>query len=95
MNETWLGQILLDGKWVDYARGTEGQSRLWQAGSPATRRVVDWIHKDQVLVPPAQLVLTVAELRKLAEGMPYRSEARKAELVAWLNTHRPDALADR
>jgi hypothetical protein len=53
MEETWLGQILRDGQWVDYARGTEDAARTWQAGSPTTRRVVDWIDKDRVLVHPS------------------------------------------
>jgi hypothetical protein len=49
--EEYLGQILIDGKWVDYARGTEATSRAWQAGDPANRRVVDWIWKERVIFP--------------------------------------------
>lgn len=49
--EEWLGQILIDGKWLDYARGTEDASRRWQASDPANRRVVDWIRKDKILIP--------------------------------------------
>lgn len=48
--EEWLGQILIDGKWTDYARGHEAESRRWQAGDPAKRRVVHWI-SGEVLVP--------------------------------------------
>lgn len=48
--EEFLGQILMDGKWVDFARGTEEASRQWirsekRAGREA--RVVDWIQKDR------------------------------------------------
>lgn len=50
--ETFLGQILVDGQWVDYARGTEKESRLWQARDPKNRRVVDWIRKTQVIIAP-------------------------------------------
>lgn len=49
--EEFLGQILIDGKWVDYARGTEAASRSWQAGDPTKRRVVDWIYKEQIIIP--------------------------------------------
>jgi hypothetical protein len=35
---------------------------------------------------------TVARLRKLAAGMPYRSESKKAEIIAWLLRHNPAAL---
>lgn len=48
--ETWLGQILVDGKWLDYARGTEKASRSWQALDPTNRRVVDWINKGKILI---------------------------------------------
>lgn len=52
MSDTWLGQIrTIHGKWVDYARGQEAESRKWQAADPENRRVVDWIHKDRILVP--------------------------------------------
>lgn len=49
--ETFLGQILHDGKWLDYARGHEAESRKWQSEDPANRRVVDWIHKERILIP--------------------------------------------
>jgi hypothetical protein len=32
---------------------------------------------------------TAAELRELAVGMPYRSTARREELLAWLREYRP------
>ncbi len=47
--ETFLGQILLDGRWVDYARGHEAESRTWQAGDPTRRRVVDWISREVLI----------------------------------------------
>ena len=50
--EEFLGQILTDGQWVDYARGTETASRRWQADDPKNRRVVDWIDKAKVIVAP-------------------------------------------
>lgn len=50
-NETWLGQIRHGSAWLDYARGTEAQSRLWQQADPTNRQVVDWIDKGKVLVP--------------------------------------------
>jgi hypothetical protein len=34
----------------------------------------------------------VAELRVLADGMPYRHEAKKAEIVAWLVEHQREAM---
>lgn len=50
--ETSLGQIMLDGVWVDYARGTLGHAILWASGEPeGTARVVDWIDKKHVLWP--------------------------------------------
>jgi hypothetical protein len=36
---------------------------------------------------------TTRRLREIADGMPYRHEARKAEVVAWLVRYRPDAVA--
>lgn len=53
MIETWLGQILVDGEWLDYARGTQQAARAWHAEDPANRRVVDWIRKDHILIPQA------------------------------------------
>lgn len=48
--EEFLGQILRDGAWLDYARGTEDAARKWLASEPAgTARVVDWIDKGRVL----------------------------------------------
>ena len=48
--EEYLGQILVDGAWLDYARGTRDASRLWVAGQPAGEaRVVDWIDKKRVI----------------------------------------------
>jgi hypothetical protein len=49
--ETYLGQILIDGEWLDYARGHEQESRRWQQADPTRRRVVDWIRKERVLIP--------------------------------------------
>lgn len=49
--ETFLGQILVDGQWLDYARGHEPQARAWQAEDPESRRVVDWIRKEQIQIP--------------------------------------------
>ena len=48
--EEFLGQILVDGAWLDYARGTEDAARKWVATQPAGEaRVVDWIDKRKVL----------------------------------------------
>lgn len=49
--EAFLGQVLIDGKWLDYARGHEEPSRRWQQADPTRRRVVDWIYKERVIVP--------------------------------------------
>lgn len=49
--ETFLGQILVDGVWLDYSRGVESAARDWQALAPDTRRVVDWIYKERVIFP--------------------------------------------
>jgi hypothetical protein len=51
--EEYLGQILVEGRWLDYARGTEAASRRWQAADPKNRRVVDWIDKRKVIVEAA------------------------------------------
>jgi len=42
-----LGQILIDGKWVDYARDTEDEAIKWASKreAPGTARVVDWISR--------------------------------------------------
>lgn len=49
--ETWLGQIRHQGRWMDYARGDEKSARRWHRQDPANRRVVDWIRKEQILIP--------------------------------------------
>jgi hypothetical protein len=49
--EEYVGQILDDGQWLDYARGTEQASRTWQENDPVNRRVVHWINRH-VLIPP-------------------------------------------
>lgn len=49
--EEFLGQILHEGKWLDYARGTEEASRRWYEEDPENRRVVNWIWKEQVIFP--------------------------------------------
>jgi hypothetical protein len=46
-NDWALGQILTNGVWEDYARGTYWQSRRWAEGNP-NKRVVTYIGKDQV-----------------------------------------------
>lgn len=48
--EEWLGQILIDGQWLDYARGHEEPARRWQAEDPKNRRVVHWISR-KTLIP--------------------------------------------
>lgn len=64
--ETCVGQILHEGQWLDYARGTERESRLWQLRDPENRRVVDWIDKRKVLIPakPAPRAWSYDELHK-------------------------------
>jgi len=48
--ETFLGQILVDGEWLDYARGYELPARNWlKTQKPGTARVVDWIDKKKIL----------------------------------------------
>lgn len=47
--ETFLGQIKINGKWEDYARGTRAKAWNWQQADPANRRVVDWIYKDKII----------------------------------------------
>lgn len=37
---------------------------------------------------------SVKELRALAVDMPYRSEAKKAELLAWLEEYHPERLTE-
>ena len=41
---------------------------------------------------PLAETLTVKALRELAVGMPYRSAAKKRELIAWLRKYRPEAV---
>lgn len=36
----------------------------------------------------------VSELRRLAGGMPYRSESKKRELIDWLVKYRPHSIDD-
>lgn len=52
--ETYLGQIWIDGEWVDYARGTREIAWVWAICGDSTtratrRRVVDWIDKNKVI----------------------------------------------
>lgn len=49
--ETHLGQIKVDGAWMDYARGHREESIRWAKGDPENRRVVDWIRKEQIIWP--------------------------------------------
>lgn len=48
--EGWVGQIFSNGKWMDYARGFEVETRAWQLGDPAHRRIKHWI-TGKVIVP--------------------------------------------
>lgn len=52
--EGWLGQIVMDGRWADYARGYEHESKVWQAEKPDHRRLVHWITRE-VLVGHANV----------------------------------------
>lgn len=70
--ETWLGQILIDGVWTDYARGHEAASRQWQEEDPTERRVVDWIHKDKILVA-AEVLTCLNESEECAGRVEYRT----------------------
>ena len=54
--ETFLGQILHEGEWLDYARGTEESARTWFEGDPENRRVVDWIYKERIIFPAPEEV---------------------------------------
>lgn len=45
-------------------------------------------HLDQV----APAALTLAELRQRATGMPDRRQASRADVITWLDEHRPQAL---
>ena len=68
--ETFLGQIFHEGEWLDYARGHEPESRRWQAGDRLNRRVVDWIRKENLLIPhAAELVRrAVCEWARVEDG---------------------------
>lgn len=37
---------------------------------------------------------TVAELRHLATDMPYKGEAKKADILAWLRKYHPERLEE-
>lgn len=65
--EEFLGQILVDGKWADYSRGTEAAARRWQTADPANRRIVDWIYKERIIVAPSDPdeALLAAMMRRL------------------------------
>lgn len=41
---------------------------------------------------PLGELMTTKLLRELAVGMPHRSEAKKAELIAWLRAYRPEVF---
>lgn len=84
MSDTWLGQILVEGEWLDYARGQEAESRRWQAGDPENRRVVDWIRKDRILVPaqavvPEDAVSVTEQERNLLGGLLWDALSTTAE----------------
>jgi len=72
--ETFLGQIRIDGVWMDYARGTEAASRHWVEQDTASRRVVDWIYKDRILMgagaPVRPVVTAKSEGRTYLLGLP-------------------------
>lgn len=55
VTETHLGQLwdATSERWLDYARGGRDESLRWQLADPENRRVVDWIYKERVIVPPA------------------------------------------
>lgn len=49
MTDTYLGQILQDGEWNDYARGQRDETADWARRDPDERRIVHWIYKERVL----------------------------------------------
>lgn len=55
--EEFLGQILRDGVWLDYARGTQKAALEWYEESPSDRRVVDWIDKQRVIFGAPLLIV--------------------------------------
>lgn len=60
--ETSLGQILVDGEWIDYARGTLPQAIQWASAEPeGEARVVDWIKKGHVLWPLPSILTALPE----------------------------------
>jgi hypothetical protein len=51
-NHVALGQILSDGKWVDFARDTPEAAIRWAKREPEGKaRVVDWIGRSAVIWP--------------------------------------------
>lgn len=72
--ESWLGQTLIDGEWLDFARGTERASRCWQAERPTERRVVDWIDKGKVLIPPTVEAEPDPSVKVTLTGVVYAHE---------------------
>lgn len=51
-SETALCQVMLDGKWTDFARTHEPDAVQWARMSPDRRRVVDWISRKVIFPPP-------------------------------------------
>jgi len=70
-------------------------------GLSKERRIVNALRARGLLVdpePPSLLQwahsLDTLALKKMAEGMPYRSESRKNEIIAWLLEHRHEELEE-
>lgn len=72
-------------------QGSAGTCACGWCDTAATREEVRAhyrAHLDQV----APAALTLAELRRRAIGMPERRQASRADVLAWLTEHRPQAL---
>ena len=60
--ETWLGQLLVNEQWVDYARGPAHAAISWaEDGEPGTRRVVYWTRKSVPVWPVPSILDTLPE----------------------------------
>lgn len=94
--EGWLGQIWMHGKWMDYARGLEFESKKWQATDPTNRRIVHWT-SGKVLVPPTIAHHTSDVLAQIVDGLWgeqsfHRSDGARVAIVD--ATTERDMLAD-
>lgn len=68
-DETVVCQVLVNGQWLDWARGTlEQVQQKVRSSRPGEFRGVDWLDKHRVVVPPHDPKAEIRERENLLIG---------------------------